>query len=186
MKKYFTRLTPNVNGWKKPSGREGKCSSNKSSDSLYEQYNHFGWEEWLFHDYYVGKEKCVGFLQAFNGKNKNVKSVDEIHLYTRICDSRNPKHLYLGYIKEVEVLPVDQRATSTEQKESKFDDLMDVNITDFPRWDSMWENCYNIQFERKNVFLLKAPREITLGREQFRFALYDLNKHLNFSNQINF
>jgi hypothetical protein len=186
MKKHFTRLTPNENNWKKPSGTNGKCRSTDSTKPLYEQTHGFGWEEWLFQDYHDGKETCLGFLQAFNGKNKTVKSVDEIHLYTRICASRNPKHIYIGYLKDVKVLPVNQRAATKEQKDSKTSDLKDAKIKDFPANDSMWQNCFNIQFDRKNVVLLKAPREIILERGQFRFSLYDLSKHTNILNQITF
>lgn len=186
MKKYFTRLTPNKNNWEKPSGRDGKCFSAKSSEPLYEQTHGFGWEEWLFQDYHAGKETCLGFLQAFNGKNKTVKSVDEIHLYTRICDSKNPKHLFICYIKDVQVLPLNQRAASKAQKDLKMRDLKDAKIKDFPSNDSMWQNCLNVQFERKNVVLLEIPREIKLERGQFRFSLYDLGKHTNIFSQINF
>ena len=186
MKKYFTRLTPNENIWEKPSGRHGKCRAADSTKPLYEQMHGFGWEEWLFQDYHAGKETCLGFLQAFNGQNEDFQSFDEIHLYTRICDSKKPKHFYIGYIKDVQVLPVNQRAASKEQKDSKMLDLKDAKRTDFPVNDSMWQKCFNIQFERKNVILLKAPREIKLERGQFRFSLYDLSKHTNFLNQINY
>lgn len=184
MRKYFTRLTPNSGDWIKPSGRDGKCNSTKSSEHLYEQTFGFGWEEWLFQDYHAGKEILLGFLQAFNGKNKTVKSLDEIHFYTRICGSKKPKHLYIGYIKDVKVLPVNQRAATEEQKDSKMRDLKEAKLTDFPSDHSMWANCYNIQFERKNVFLLKVPKEIKLEKGQFRFSLYDLSKHTNILNQI--
>jgi hypothetical protein len=50
----------------------------------------------------------------------------------------------------------------------------------------MWHNSYNIQFERKNVILLKVPKEIKLQRGQFRFSLYNLIKHTNILNEINF
>lgn len=182
MKKYFTRLTPNENNWEKPSGRHGKCRAADSTKPLYEQMHGFGWEEWLFQDYHAGKETCLGFLQAFNGQNEDFQSFDEIHLYTRICDSKKPKHFY---IKDVQVLPVNQRAATKEQKDSKMRDLKAEKITDFPVNDSMWQKCFNIQFERKNVILLKAPREIKLESGQFRFSLYDLSKHTNFLNQIN-
>jgi hypothetical protein len=185
MRKYITRLTPNSREWKKPSGRDGKCNSAKSSEPLYEQTHGFGWEEWLFKDYHAGKETCLGFLQAFNGQNEDFQSVDEIHLYTRICGSIKPKNLYIGYIKDIQVLPVTQRAATKEQKDSKMRDLKDAKITDFPTNESMWQNCFNIQFERKNVILLKAPREINLEKEQFRFSLYDLSKHNTILTQIN-
>lgn len=187
MKKYFTRLTPNSNDWKKPSGRDGKCNATKFSEPLYEQTNGFGWEEWLFQDYHAGKETCVGFLQAFNDKNLHITSVDIIHLYTRISKVNMPKQFYVGYIKDVKVLPLHQRAASTKKKELKHKDLKDAKITDFPLDDSMWGQCFNIQFERKNVFFAKnfLENEINLHKWQFRFALYDLNDHPNILTEIN-
>jgi hypothetical protein len=182
----FTRLTPNENKWQKPSGRGGKCRAADSTKPLYEEVNHFGWEEWLFEDYHAGKEICLGFLQAFNDKNKHITSVDIIHLYTRICNGNEPRQFYVGYIKDVKVLPQNQRAVTTQQKEQKQKDLKDAKIANFPDNDPMWKKCFNIQFERKNVELLKNDErfEIQLNRGQFRFSLYDINIHPNFLIQI--
>jgi hypothetical protein len=186
MEKYFTRLTPNSSKWQKPSGPSGKCRAADSTKPLYEQTHGFGWEEWLFQDYHAGKETCFGFLQAFNGQNENFQSVNEVHLYFRRCDSKKPKHFYIGYIKDIKVLSKNQRASSKVQMDSKIRDLNSVKVTDFPSNDSMWHNSYNIQFERKNVILLKVPKEIKLQRGQFRFSLYNLIKHTNILNEINF
>jgi hypothetical protein len=184
MSNYFTRLTPNIKNWKKPSGTEGKCIG---TDLLYEDINGFGWEEWLLEDYHEGNELCLGFLQAFNNKNNEVTFVDVIHFYTRICDGVKPKQYYVGYIKNVKILPQNQRAASENIKKKRLDELKDVGVSNFPTNDSKWENCFNIQFEHKNVFLQEHPMEceITLNRGQFRFALYDLNNHPNFLIQIN-
>jgi hypothetical protein len=185
MKEYFTRLTPNTNAWKKPSGPTGKCKAADREKPLYEENHGFGWEEWLLEDYHSGKETCLGFLQAFNDKNKGIKSLDIIHLYTRVCDNETKQHLYIGYIKDVKILPVNQRAASKEQKDSRIRDLKNSEIIDFPCNDPMWEQCFNIHFERKNVILQKTITEIKLERGQFRFALYDVSRHTNFLNQIN-
>jgi hypothetical protein len=183
----FTRLTPNLFNWEKPSGRDGKCHAADPTKPLYEETHGFGWEEWLFEDYYQDKEICLGFLQAFNGQNDEITSVEMIHLYTRICDGVEPKHYYVGYIKDVKVLPRNLRAASEEIKRNRKNELNDVGIQNIPANDSMWENCFNIQFERKNVFLQNdhLQCEITLNKYQFRFALYDLNDHPNFLIQIN-
>ncbi|MDB4324283.1 hypothetical protein N9963_02680 [Crocinitomicaceae bacterium] len=187
MKTFFTRLTSNFNNWSTPSGQDGKCQSSNALRPLYEELNHFGWEEWLFEDYHGGRETCKGFLQAFNDKNKNIPSVEVIHLYTRICDGVKPRQYYVGYIKDVKILPLNQRAASEEIKRKRLNELNAVGIQNFPTNDSMWKKCYNIQFERKNVFLQKdhLQCEITLNRNQFRFALYDLNDHPNFLTEIN-
>jgi hypothetical protein len=184
MTQFFTRLTPNFNDWQKPSGRDGKCSG---ANPLYEETNGFGWEEWLFQDYHTGKEICLGFLQAFNDKNSIITSVDMVHLFTRICEGNKPKQFYVGYIKDVKVLTENQRAASTQQKEEKQKDLEEAKITNFPDDDLMWGKCYNIQFERKNVFFAKnfLENEINLHKWQFRFSLYNLNDHPNFLTTIN-
>ena len=186
MRKYFTRLTPNSHDWKKPSGTNGKCRAADSTKPLYEQTHGFGWEEWLFQDYHAGKETCLGFLQAFNDKNKEFTSVDVIHLYTRICDGNKPKEFYVGQIKNIIVLPKKQRSASENQKKQRIKDLNAVEISNFPCGDPMWNKCFNIQFERKNVILQEnhLENEINLNRGQFRFSLYDLNKHPNFLTQL--
>ena len=186
MRKYFTRLTPNSHDWKKPSGTNGKCRAADSTKPLYEQTHGFGWEEWLLQDYHAGKVTCLGFLQAFNGQNEDVQSVDEIHLYTRICLGNKPKQYYVGYIRDVKVLTENQRAASKEQKDSRLRELHDAEIIDFQCKDPMWEKCFNIQFERKNVVLQEnhLENEINLNRGQFRFSLYDLNDHPNFLAEI--
>jgi hypothetical protein len=189
LSKVFTRLTPNANNWNKPSGPAGKCRAVDPTNPLYEEVNHFGWEEWLLEDYHSGKEICAGFLQAFNGKNRHVKSVEIIHLYTRICDGKKAKQFYVGYIKDVKVLPEDQRAASINQKEKKQKQIVEAGITNFPVNDEMWKQCFNIQFERKNVYLLKKDErfEVRLNRGQFRFSLYDLkdSKNRNVEQQLN-
>jgi hypothetical protein len=186
--KVFTRLTPNENNWQKPSGSSGKCRAADPTKPLYEQNYGFGWEEWLFEDYHAGKETCLGFLQAFNGKNKNVTSVEVIYLYTRICYGKKAKQYYVGCIKDVKILPQNQRAASDDIKKKR---LIDLNVDGIPKFqtnDPMWEKCFNIQFERKNVFLQKdhMQSEINLEKGQFRFSLYDLNdlKHANILQQI--
>lgn len=185
----FTRLTPNENKWQKPSGRVGKCRAADPTKPLYEEVNGFGWEEWLFADYHAGKETCVGFLQAFNDKNRHVTSVDIIHLYTRICDGNEPKQYYIGHIKDVKVLAENHRAASIQQKKSKQEDLKNAEITDFSNVDPMWDKCFNIQFERKNVVFHEnfLENEIQLNRGQFRFSLYDLedSKNRNVEQQLN-
>ncbi len=184
----FTRLTPNTKNWNKPSGKVGKCLAVNTSNRLYEELNQFGWEEWLFEDYNAGNKTCLGFLQAFNNKNNHVTSVEIIHLYTRVCDRKKAKQFYVGYIKDVKVLHENQRIVSEKQKMQRLADLNAVNIN-FSSADSMWNKCFNIQFEMKNVVFHDnfLKKEIQLNRGQFRFSLYDLKdlKHTNINQEIN-
>ena len=93
MKTFFTRLTSNFNNWSTPSGQDGKCQSSNALRPLYEELNHFGWEEWLFEDYHVNIDEpefqCQGFTEAFNQKNRHKDRVDRIYLYTKVCKNNN-------------------------------------------------------------------------------------------------
>ena len=72
-------------------------------------------------------------------------------------------------------------------KEKKQKQLVEAGITNFPNNNGMWDKCFNIQFQRKNVFFHEnfLEKEIKLNRGQFRFSLYDLNDHPNFLININ-
>jgi hypothetical protein len=77
----WTRLTPNANGWVKPSGRFGKCHTQR----LFEGWNGFGFEEWLFN-----QEHCVdgwqfGYLQAFKEPAQGGLCFPVLDLITRVC-----------------------------------------------------------------------------------------------------
>jgi hypothetical protein len=82
--KYLTRITPNTNSWQHPSGCKYKCGGN-----LYENFNDFGWEEWLFNKLSRKDGYQYGFLQCFNSHNLNKEiSYDEVYLYTRKCETK--------------------------------------------------------------------------------------------------
>ena len=180
---YFTRLTPNTNLWQKPSGPIGKCAA---STDLYESRNCFGWEEWLLDDFHSGEDLCIGFLQAFNGKKKSMTHVDVIHLYTRVCNGVDVKLFYVGCIQGVKILSKENRGASHEVKVKRLEDLKNIGINNFPIDDPMWNNCFNVQFERKNVNLLRDNEKcsIKLWRGQYRFALYSTINHSNFLSEI--
>jgi hypothetical protein len=180
---YFTRRTPNTNLWEKPSGPAEKCTA---STGLYESRNGFGWEEWLLEDFHSGKDLCNGFLQAFNNRRGEITHAEVIYMYTRICDGVKPKLHYLGCIKDVKILSNDKRRASGEIKAKRLKELADVVISKFPADDPMWENCFNIQFERNNVSLTEQSEEceILLSRGQNRFALYQTIDHPNFLTEI--
>lgn len=80
-KEPYTRLTPNANGWVKPSGPCGKC---RTDSWLFEGENAFGFEEWLFNP-----EHCIdgwqfGYLQAFRKEHGGV-CIAELDLISRVC-----------------------------------------------------------------------------------------------------
>lgn len=189
MTEFFTRLTPNFNNWIKPSGREGKCESSDPSNPLYEETNGFGWEEWLFEDYFVNIDnpdfECIGFVEAFNQQNKDKDFVDRLYLYTKLSDNNNgynPGCYLVGYIDNVKLI-----ATIPKGLQEVHSDLIKVGINQ-NNFLPMLSFAKNISFCVKDVkvnFSNVYNQPIQLNRGQFRFSLYDLNDHTNFLTGIN-
>ena len=186
-KKYITRLTPNDNNWIKPSGRAGKCKSADPLKLLYEERFGYGWEEWIFENYFAGDEICLGFVQALNRANKTIKKIDELHFYTRICENGKKTHCYIGFIKNVEIIDVRSRAITSLEIKKREEQLKDVGlILD----TNMIANAINIRFKKDDLKLISKDLKsnwatIRLKRGQFRFGLYDLDVHVNLTQQIN-
>ena len=180
---YFTRLTPNTNLWVKPSGPAEKCTN---STGLYESRNGFGWEEWLFDDFHAGKEVCRGYIQAFNGNSHANKTIDKLHLYTRICKNKKSVRRYVGYIENVKLIPLNKRGASQELKMKRLKDLQDVKINSISGNDPMWERCFNVEFQRSDFRPVSSllECEIRLKPGQFRFGLYNMIKQSNFIQEI--
>jgi hypothetical protein len=179
---FFTRLTPNENQWRNPSGRNWKCQGN-----LYEAEHGFGWEEWLLKDYWDGKQICKGFIQALNGQNHHIEQIDELHLCTRICFGNEQATLfYVGNIKNIRVIPPDQRGLTQEKIQTYQQDLADVGVA-WPN-DGMELNSINIEFKRNDVqFVFDANnqnRTMELMPLQMFFNLFDLDNHPNIAGQV--
>ena len=181
---YFTRLTPNFNNWKQPSGRDGKCKSSNPKKPLYEETNGFGWEEWLFEQYHIHKHEsefeCNGFIEAFNKQNQKIDKVKRLYLYTKLCNNTKgimPGNYYVGYIDNVS--PIKNIAKTNEEVHNT---LTNVGIM-HDGYIPMLPFALNISFKVKDVhvdFEGVFKRPIRLERGQFRFSLYDMNKHTNF------
>jgi hypothetical protein len=186
---YFTRLTPNFNDWNKPSGRDGKCNASDPTKPLYEEMRGFGWEEWLFEEYFENLSNpeyvCNGFVEAFNQKNKDKEHVDRLYLYTKLCNNNmgyKPGYYFVGYIDNVERIDPIPKLHNEVQADLI---AVDLNHNGFL---PMLPFAKNISFKVKDVhvkFPLVYKQPIRLNRGQFRFSLYDLNDHPNFLTTIN-
>jgi hypothetical protein len=198
MNSYLTRLTPNFNNWRKPSGREGKCGSPEGP--LYEGRRGFGWEEWLLNDYYKPNNQldgyCYGFIQAFHKMNQAKAKIDRLYLYTKVCDGKSKSNYYLGYIDNVEVLKHPFTKKSLNDKKLAFckkaeQDLQQLKITDYQ--NDLTQMCsedtlYNVRFKPNDVQIKDFAfqiRPINMARGQARFKLYDLDRHANLINELN-
>ncbi len=186
---YFSRLTPNFNNWNKSSGRDGKCTAVDPNKPLYEETHGFGWEEWLFEEYYENLTKpeyiCNGFVQAFNHQNQDKDHVDRLYLYTKLCKNKmghDPGCYFVGYIdnvKRIEPITKVQREVQADLSARDIHDNLFIPMLSFAK---------NISFKVKDVhveFPMVYQQPIQLIRGQFRFSLYDLNDHPNFLTEIN-
>ena len=182
---FFTRLTSNFNNWKNPTGRDGKCQS--QSRALYEEIHEFGWEEWLFEEYHANKRKpnhlCHGFVQAFNNNNPNVE-IDRLYLYTNVGRNNHgiePGCYYVGYINNViKINPIpNEDKVVCEQLKS-----VGINTKGYK---AMLSKAFNIAFQVKDVHVVFPKvycQPVMLERGQYRFGMYDKNKHINFIKSI--
>jgi len=83
----WTRLTPNANGWVKPSGACGKCKTPKGN--LFEGEHGFGFEEWLFNPAHRDGKWQFGYIQALKADKHAGRSFAKLQLITRICTKAN-------------------------------------------------------------------------------------------------
>jgi len=101
----IARICWNTNGWRSPTGRDGKS---KNADS-YEKEHGFGHEEWILDTSKTVKGWHYGFIQAIH---KNLKKYEgrvfNIHLYT--INSQTKTRYWVGQIKN---------ACVVSEKESK-------------------------------------------------------------------
>lgn len=83
----WTRLTPNANGWVRPSGACGKCRT--PNGDLFEGKHGFGFEEWLFSPDHRDGAWQFGYIQALKAKKHAGRSFAKLQLITRICTKAN-------------------------------------------------------------------------------------------------
>lgn len=97
----LARICWNTEGWRQPSGSEGKSRIASS----YENKNGFGHEEWLFDDSKIIDGYHYGFLQPMNAKTHIGKRYD-IHLFT-ITPLR--EKVYIGCLRNAEGVTLEER-----------------------------------------------------------------------------
>ena len=86
----IARICWNTNGWMRPSGKDGKSSS----DGSYENDLGFGHEEWLLDRSRIVDGYHYGFLQPMNTKSgKHQNATYDIHLFTI---SPRKEKVYIG------------------------------------------------------------------------------------------
>jgi hypothetical protein len=104
----FTRLTSNLNQWVTPSGHSWKKSNQGKRNIPYEKQFGFGHEEWLFNFRYSSKGYQYGFIRGLSRFSKS-DNIDKVYLYTVKEMNGSKQVYYLGFLKNVEILPSNWR-----------------------------------------------------------------------------
>jgi hypothetical protein len=98
---HIAKVSFNTNGWKTPSGLEGKLLNNNYV-GFFERNNGFGWEEWNFNQDRLIDKYYYGFLQGINNTD-----VLRGKLFANIClftQHQNLQYYFVGYIRNVKAL----------------------------------------------------------------------------------
>ena len=187
-KQYITRLTPNFNGWRKPSGLEGKCKSSNPMNKLFEEIHGFGWEEWLFHFIEDTDGYCYGFLQCFNRRKIKSKFINTVHLYTRLrndgnkVNSKETHTFYVGRIDQLEVLG-NEHNELIKNLVSNNEKMMKKSLSEagIKNSDKLFDKIksenkiFNVRFKKASARMMTSlGKKIKLPHGYYRFKLYDI------------
>ncbi|MFY0683821.1 MAG: hypothetical protein JXR20_04655 [Balneola sp.] len=124
-KKFFTRICWNTNGWRNPSGREGKSDSNESFEGI----TGFGMEEWLFAEDSQVDGFQYGFLQGVN-QNQPQQENFNVDLYT-VENTKQDKIVYwVCSIKDVQILSKEEAYRI--QKRTGFEKIVKKHLNKIP------------------------------------------------------
>jgi hypothetical protein len=194
---YFTRLSWNSNGWKRPSGTANKCFGTGKS-RLYECVHGFGWEEWLFHFIKHSDGYCYGFLECFNDGRNISAEVKDLHLYTRRCEDKykpggTAATYYVGKFDEVERLGSEHQHivdTLIDEYESQMRrHLENVGLShslgEFNRMKNSGK-IFNLRFKDFSLHIPAGDlmnRPIVVPHPLYKFMLYELQRESDFLSQ---
>ncbi|HFI9378723.1 TPA: HNH endonuclease [Vibrio parahaemolyticus] len=173
MEKKAARICWNNNGWKAPSGPEGK-SKDKNSFEVNPGYGH---EEWLLDFSKVIDGFKYSFLQGVNTKNQTYQgSVFYIELYTVV----DRKKLSIGHIKRAECLtrPEAEHAVLTYQHNGWFDVMSDELRTVGADSSRVIEDDallnFNIRFKPEDLVLYDSYKDVSDLYKSSRYMLFNL------------
>lgn len=177
MEDKIVRICWNTEGWKKPSGIQGK-SKNKDA---YEDIVGYGHEEWLFDINKIINGYHYGFLQpANNGKNAHKGKIVNVHLYT--INSETGTRWWVGEIDNVELVH-DEESEIVYNEYKKLgwfyemvQDLKDVGATfeDLEVFDP--KNFVNVKFKPNDIQLESPPKQFSAKDGAIKATYYNFQK----------
>ncbi|MFC1510208.1 hypothetical protein ACFL49_00925 [Candidatus Omnitrophota bacterium] len=155
------RICWNTEGWKFPSGLEGKSKSLAS----FERENGYGHEEWLFDKSRAIDGYHYAFLQPLNVESgKHVGKTYSISLFTKNNDGRT---FYVGDIKNAECIS-ENEATAAHKFykdsgwiEDMVAELKEVGANHKVFLDNLQQFIFNVKFKFDDVNVLDEMEEIS-------------------------
>lgn len=149
-----SRIVWNSNGWKMPSGREGK-----STIAGYEAEHGYGLDEWLFDSSREIEEYIYGFLPSvYEDYNTNIGKQMDIILFCR--NGKDGKNYWVGKLRNVDVLTKMQAADALKifvergLYQQMHDDiaLCGLNPESLDDWyDGTPEKLINVRFPKDSL-----------------------------------
>ena len=172
----LARICWNTNGWRSPSGPDGKSTSLKS----HEGDHGFGNEEWLFDDYKMIDDYRYGYLQPLIKSNKYLSENLDILLYT--IDGKSKKRYLVAKIKNLHVLSKEEAGEAFKKyKNNGWLSKMEQQIRDicgakgaveFQKWSD--SNVLNVKFRDCDVTKYNPFYELPVSvcNDMDRYQLY--------------
>jgi hypothetical protein len=183
---YRTRLTPNTNDWKTPSGRYGKCPGINNWECL----AGFGFEEWYRSELFretdeKGKVWQYGYWQCFQTLTSHPPGeYIDFTVHTRVCPKgctgNNKGEWYeVAHYKRVFVLSENERASASIRFANGIlqirKTLGNLGVDVVSNFDSPPINYYkfNIKFlVEEEDYRYNNKKQIFIHRGGARFKLY--------------
>lgn len=189
MSQKVARIVWNTNGWKKPSGAQGKASGD-----TYESDTGFGHDEWLLDDSRIIDGCHYAFIEPLR-KGQHQGNDYQIHFFTINASSK--KKLYLGYIDSVHCLTTKEATQAIEEyKKRGWIKAMQEEITAVGGDASSFGiieggsaiSILNIRFRMEDVHFLSEPKIIAADDDNTRatyYRLYDYRGDFKLQNNTN-
>ena len=164
------RICWNDKDWEQPSGRRGK-----SKTSPFEAQFGFGFEEWLFDTSKLIDGYHYGFVEALNGRRRELRERMDLHLFTINGDTSD--RLWLGVIRSVTAVAGAEASTifSHYRREGWFDEMKQQVAAvggNVSKLNKMRTNLFNLKFKPENVQLLESPQRFDATKMNIKQGWY--------------
>lgn len=171
----IARICWNTNGWRRPSGADGKIKNKRAYEHLFG----FGHEEWLLDTTKIVKGYHYAFLQPIGlNREKYTKQTFNISLYS--INDKTRRRWWLGRIRSVTVITEDEsRAAYVAYKTNGWlaemgEQLRSVGADVAALRKTKPEDFFVIRFRPRSLELLDIPLEFSSDDPAVKATYYVL------------